>query len=33
MQAEYKVISFCLKKGIDKFPTELVFLAQEREKK
>lgn len=32
MQAEYKVISFCLEKGIDKFPTELVLPAQERKK-
>lgn len=30
MQAEYKVISFCLEKGIDKFPIELVLQAQER---
>lgn len=33
MQAEYKVISFRLEKGIDKFSTELVLRAQERGKK
>lgn len=32
MQAEYKVISFCLEKGIDKFSTEMVLQAQERKK-